>query len=68
MVYDTVKNGYNTDSGGGFKKNVYQYNIATRGLVDEFEGLNSAASACNASKQDISRAALGVSNEFAGFL
>lgn len=66
--YDSKENGYNADEGGGFKKTVYQYSVATRELVGEFEGLNSAASACNASKQDISRAALGVNNLYAGYL
>lgn len=66
--YDSKANGYNSDEGGGFKKTAYQYSVTTRELLEEFEDLNSAASACNASKQDISRAALGVSNLYNGYL
>lgn len=63
-----MENGYNSDRGGGFKKTVYQYSVTTRELLEEFEDLNSAASACNASKQDISRAALGINNLYNGYL
>jgi hypothetical protein len=60
--------GYNTDRGGGFKKTVYKYCLQTRTLIGEYPNLKSAASACNAIKQDISRAALGINNIFKGFL
>jgi group I intron endonuclease len=66
--YNSKVDGYNSDEGGGFKKTVYQYDIKSRQLIDEFPDLNSAASACSASKQDISRAALSVNKEFAGYL
>ncbi|BAO55008.1 GIY-YIG nuclease family protein [Nonlabens marinus] len=66
--YNSKVDGYNSDEGGGFKKTVYQYDIRSRQLIKEFPDLNSAASACSASKQDISRAALSVNYEFAGCL
>ncbi|WP_082438529.1 GIY-YIG nuclease family protein [Nonlabens sp. YIK11] len=66
--YNSKVDGYNSDEGGGFKKTVYQYDIESRQLINEYPDLNSAASACSASKQDISRAALSVNNEFAGYL
>jgi hypothetical protein len=66
--FDSILNGYNSDRGGGFKKSIYQYQLDSRELVCEYEDLKSAASACNASKQDISRAALSVNKECRGYL
>ncbi len=66
--YNTKITGYNSDQGGGFRKTFYQYDIVSRKLSNEFTDLNSAANVCNASKQDISRAALSVNKEYAGCL
>ncbi|SCY36605.1 group I intron endonuclease [Nonlabens sp. Hel1_33_55] len=66
--YNSKVDGYNSDEGGGFKKTVYQYDIGSRQLINEFPDLTNAAMNCRASKQAISRAALSVNNEYAGYL
>jgi hypothetical protein len=56
--YNSKDEGYNSDSGGGFKKSVYQYDLDGN-LVAEYDSLQSAASAVNANKKSISNACLG---------
>ncbi|MDC7994039.1 NUMOD1 domain-containing DNA-binding protein [Altibacter sp. HG106] len=65
--YNSYRNGYNSDSGGGFKKTVYQYSIDDGTLTGSFDCLESAASAVNADKKAISRACLNVNNIYKGF-
>lgn len=48
--YDSVKNGYNSNLGGGFKKTVFQYNIETGEIINSYSNLENAANAVNASK------------------
>jgi group I intron endonuclease len=67
VKFDSKENGYNSDEGGGFKKKVYQYNLVTGSLVEVYGCLSSAASAINATKQDISRACLSVNKTYAGY-
>lgn len=67
LSYNTMEEGYNTDSGGGISKTVYQYNMKTLELVDEYSNLRSAAERINATKQDISRACLSANGELGGF-
>ena len=50
---------YNSDSGGGFKKTVYQYNL-DGSLTNSYNCLEDAANAVNSIKQQISRACLNV--------
>jgi group I intron endonuclease len=62
LEYSSKENGYNLDSGGGFKKTVYQYCIKDGSLIESYDCLQSAANVINATKQQISRACLSVSN------
>lgn len=62
VQYNSKEEGYNKDQGGGFQKSVYQYSLDDGMLVSKYECLNDAASAVNATKQDISRACLSVNN------
>lgn len=65
--YDAKESGYNADSGGGFKKTVYQYDIATGKLIGQYECLEDAGKEVNVTKQHISRACLSVNNIYEGF-
>ena len=65
--YNALENGYNADSGGGFKKTVYKYDIETGKLLETFECLDDAGATVEASKQQISKACLNVNNTYAGF-
>jgi group I intron endonuclease len=67
LIYNSKEEGYNADSGGGFKKTVYQYDLNDGHLINSYECLESAASAVNAIKQQLSRACLSVNNTFNGF-
>ena len=67
LQYDSKESGYNTDSGGGFKKTVYQYDIASGKLVGQYECLEEAGKEVNVTKQHISRACLSVNNLYEGF-
>lgn len=60
IEYNSQDNGYNSDSGGGFKKTVYQYSLEDGNLVATHISLEEAGRAVNTSKQQISRACLGV--------
>jgi len=65
--YNSIKNGYNSDKGGGFTKNVYQYKLDGT-LNQTFEGLSFASKIMSVRKQDISRACGSVNNMLGGFL
>lgn len=67
VSYNSKKEGYNCDSGGGFKKAIYQYHLDDRTLVNSYNTLENAASSINATKQDISRACLSVNNTYGGY-
>lgn len=58
---------YNSDRGGGFKKTVYQYDLNDGSLIEKYDCLESAGNLINATKQQISRACLSVSNKYGGF-
>lgn len=58
------EDGFNIDSGGGFQKYVYQYDIEDGKLLKRYNSLEDAANAVNAIKQQISRACLSVNNKF----
>ncbi len=55
--YDSRENGYNSDSGGGFKKMVYQFDLRGN-LINEFDSLSTAASTIGVDKKRISQACL----------
>lgn len=65
--YKAKEEGYNVDSGGGFQKTVYQYNVKDGSLVNSYNCLTDAGNATNATKQDISRACLSVNKTYRGF-
>lgn len=56
--YDSFKNGYNSNRGGGFKKEVFQFDSLGE-LLASYECLESAASAVNAASASISHACIG---------
>ena len=65
--YDSLNSGMNGDSGGGFKKNVYQYDILNGKLLKTFESLENAGISVNSTKQQISSACLSVNQTYKGF-
>jgi len=67
IKYDSKDNGYNSDSGGGIKKTVYQYSIVDGKLIGRYDCLQSAANAVNATKQNISAACLGINKSCRGY-
>lgn len=58
---------YNKDSGGGFKKTVYQYSIKDGKLVNTYNCLQDAAKVINATKQNLSNVCLSVNHTYRGF-
>lgn len=67
LKYKSKEDGYNSDSGGGIKKSVYQYNIEDGSLINTFNSLDEAANVVDGIKQQISRACLNVNNVFKGY-
>ena len=65
--YNAKQEGYNTDSGGGFKKTVYQYNIDNGSLAGSYNSLEEAGKVVGTTKQHISRACLSVNKTYNGF-
>jgi len=65
--YNSKEFGYNMDSGGGFKKSVYQYNLDDGSLVATFDCLQDAGNVINATKQSISSACLSVNQMYKGY-
>lgn len=55
--YNSKIEGYNSDSGGGIKKKVYQYDLKGM-LIGEYQSLNDASSVTSVSKKRISNACL----------
>jgi len=67
FIYDSKDNGYNSDSGGGFKKPVYQYSAIDGSLLEQFDCLESAANKVNGFGKSISAACLGEVKSYKGF-
>lgn len=67
IKYNSYKNGYNNDRGGGIKKKVYQYDMISGKLVNTYENLAAAAISVNVVKQSISNACLGHNISCKGF-
>ena len=65
--YDSLENGYNGDSGGGFKKTIYKYNL-DGSLNETFENLTLASETIGVRKQDICRACWNVNHTLGEFL
>lgn len=57
LKYNSKEEGYNSDEGGGIRKNIYQYDLDGR-LVNKFTSLEEAAKEFNSFKQNISSACL----------
>jgi len=64
---NSKEEGYNSDSGGGFKKTVYQYSIEDGRIVNSYDCLTDAGNVVNATKQRISSACLSVNNTYGGY-
>ena len=67
LKYSSIEKGYNSDSGGGIKKNVYQYNLEDGNLLYSYSDLESAGSAVSVDKKSISKACLGEIKNCKGF-
>jgi group I intron endonuclease len=67
IKYNSKLNGYNSDSGGGFKKTVYKYDLESRELVESFKCLDDAGESVGATRRQISRACLNVNQIYEGF-
>ena len=67
LKYNSKEEGYNSDTGGGFKKIVYQYDLFTGKLINKFDSLDIAAKEVNTTKQHLSRACLSVNKVFSGY-
>jgi len=65
--YNSFRDGYNSDSGGGFKKPIYQYTLTGK-LVNTFDCLQDAANVVHVDKKAISKICLGVNQTFDGYL
>ena len=58
---------YNSDCGGGFQKDIYQYSLEDGSLLNSYDSLESAAVAVGASRTSISNACLGYNKSCMGF-
>lgn len=67
LEYNSKEEGYNSDSGGGIKKTVYQYDLLTGKLVAKHPSLSVAGAVVKANKQDLSSVCLNVNKVFRGF-
>jgi group I intron endonuclease len=67
LKYNSKEEGYNIDSGGGFKKTVYQYDIIDGKLLNKYSNLTDAGKVINVNKQDLSNVCLSVGKACKGF-
>lgn len=67
LEYNSKEQGYNSDSGGGIQKTVYQYDIKTGLLLNKHPNLTIAGAVINLSKQDLSSVCLSVNKSSGGF-
>ncbi|WP_224487873.1 NUMOD1 domain-containing DNA-binding protein [Robertkochia flava] len=65
--FDSFLVGYNQDSGGGIQKEVYQYSIKNGKLLAEYDSLEKAGKALNASRQCISNCCRGQNKTCKGY-
>lgn len=67
IQYDSQEHGYNSDSGGGIKKTVYQYKIEDGSLVNTYDCLEHAANSVDASKTCVGNASIGQNKTCKGY-
>jgi len=67
LEYNSKDQGYNSDSGGGFKKTVYQYDLESGEIVNTFNTLKEAGASVNASRKSINNVCLGVNKTCKGY-
>ncbi len=67
LEFNSKQEGYNSDSGGGIKKSVYQYDIHTGDLINKYPNLTVAGNVINAKKKDLSEVCLSVNKLYKGF-
>jgi group I intron endonuclease len=68
LKYNSKEQGYNSDSGGGLQKSVYQYDISTGKVVEKYSNLTDAGATVNLNKQDLSKVCLSVNKVSNGFV
>jgi group I intron endonuclease len=68
LEYNSKEQGYNSDSGGGIQKTVYQYDILTGVLVNKYSNLTDASATVGLTKQDLSKVCLSVNKVSNGFV
>ena len=67
LEYNSKEQGYNSDSGGGIQKTVYQYDILTGVLINKYSNLTDASATVGLNKQDLSIVCLSVNKASKGF-
>ncbi|OAD42868.1 endonuclease [Polaribacter atrinae] len=67
LEYNSKEQGYNSDSGGGIQKTVYQYDMLTGVLVNKYSNLTLAGALVDLNKQDLSSVCLSVNKVCKGF-
>jgi hypothetical protein len=67
IKYNSKEKGYNSDSGGGIQKTVYQYDIITGRLIQEHSNLTIAGTEIGLNKQSLSNVCLSVNKVCKGF-
>ena len=66
LQYNSLEDGYNQDSGGGFQKKVYQY-FLDGSLANIYDSLENAANAVDANKRSISSVCLSINRTCKGY-
>lgn len=64
---NSKEEGFNANSGGGFKKTVYQYSVNDGSLINTYDCLESAANTVGAYKNSIGNACIGQNRTCKGF-
>ena len=67
LEYNSKEEGYNSDSGGGIQKTVYQYDVITGELVEKYSNLTNAGAVIGLNKQGLSSVCLSVNKLSKGF-
>jgi group I intron endonuclease len=68
LKYNSKERGYNSDSGGGIQKTVYQYDVSTGKVVGKYKSLKDAGAKFHLTKQDLSKVCLSVNKLSNGFV